>query len=56
VRVLLGDGKGGFTTGPTMRTGPGSWRMDLADVNGDGKIDLVTSNVDSDSVTVLLAK
>jgi hypothetical protein len=56
VRVLLGDGKGGFTTGSTMRTGPGSWRMDLADVNGDGKIDLVTSNADSDSVTVLLAK
>jgi hypothetical protein len=56
VRVMLGDGKGGFTTGPSMRSGPGTWRLDLGDLNGDGKLDVVTSNMDSDSVTVLLAK
>ena len=56
VRVLLGDGKGGFTNGPSMRSGPGSWRMDLGDFNGDGKIDLVTSNMESNSVTVFLAR
>jgi hypothetical protein len=56
VRVMLGDGQGGFTTGPSTRSGPGTWRIDLGDVNGDGKLDAVTSNMESDSVTVLLAK
>jgi len=56
VRVMLGDGRGGFTTGPTIQSGRGTWRMDLGDLNGDGKLDVVTSNMDSDTVTVLLAK
>lgn len=56
VRVMLGDGQGGFATGPSMRSGPGTWRIDLGDVNGDGKLDVVTSNMEGDSVTVLLAK
>ena len=56
VRVMLGDGQGGFTTGPSTPSGPGTWRIDLGDVNGDGKLDVVTSNMESDSVTVLLAK
>jgi hypothetical protein len=56
VRVMLGDGQGGFTSGPSTRSGPGTWRIDLGDVNADGKLDVVTSNFESDSVTVLLAK
>ncbi|MCA1578701.1 MAG: VCBS repeat-containing protein [Acidobacteria bacterium] len=56
VRVMLGDGQGGFTTGPSTRSGPGTWRLDLGDLNGDGKLDVVTSNMEADSVTVLLAK
>jgi hypothetical protein len=55
VRVMLGDGRGAFLAGKAIRTGPGTWRLDLGDVNGDGKIDVVTSNSDSDSVSVLLA-
>jgi len=56
VRVMLGDGRGGFTQGPAVRTGPGTWRLDLADVNGDGKPDLVTSNIESETVSVWLAR
>jgi hypothetical protein len=56
VRVMLGDGRGGFSPGPSMQSGAGSWRMGLADLNGDGKLDVVTSNMESDTVTVLLAK
>ncbi|HKG59290.1 MAG TPA: VCBS repeat-containing protein [Pyrinomonadaceae bacterium] len=55
VRVMLGDGRGGFASGPAIRTGPGAWHMALADINGDGKTDLITSNVESDTVSVLLA-
>jgi hypothetical protein len=56
VRVMLGDGRGGFTKGPSTRSGPGTWRIDLGDVNADGKLDVVTSNMEDDSVTVLLAR
>lgn len=54
VRVMLGDGRGGFATGPAIPTGRGSWRLDAADLNHDGKIDLVTSNLESRTVSVLL--
>ena len=56
VRVMLGNGQGGFTVGPSSRSGAGTWRIDLGDLNGDGKLDVVSSNMESDSVTVLLAK
>ena len=36
VRVMLGDGQGGFTIGPSTRSGPGTWRIDLGDLNVDG--------------------
>jgi hypothetical protein len=50
VRVMLGDGRGGFAMGPTMPAGQGTWRLDKADLNGDGKMDLVTSNSESGTV------
>jgi hypothetical protein len=56
VRVMFGDARGGFTSGASMRSGPGTWRIDFGDLNGDGKPDLVTSNTQANSVTVLLAK
>jgi hypothetical protein len=56
VRVMFGDGRGGFTVGATIGSGPGSWRLALGDVNRDGKADLVTSNLETDSVSVLLAR
>lgn len=54
VRTMLGDGRGGFTPGPVIRSGPGAWRLAFGDVNQDGKIDVVTSNSESDTVSVLL--
>ena len=56
VRLMLGDGRGGFATGPSIPTGQGAWRMALGDLNGDGKIDMATGNSQSNSVSVLLGR
>ena len=58
VRVMLGDGRGGFAAAPgsPFATGKGSWRLAVADVSSDGKPDVATSNLESDSVTVLLGR
>jgi hypothetical protein len=56
VRVLLGDGHGAFKPGASIPVGPGAWRMAAADVNGDGAVDVVTSNSESNSLSVLLGK
>jgi hypothetical protein len=58
VRVMLGDGRGGFQPAPgsPFATGKGTWRMALGDVNGDGKQDVATSNLESDTVSVLLGQ
>jgi hypothetical protein len=58
VRALLGDGRGAFAPAPgsPFATGKGTWRLAVADVNADGKSDVATSNLDSDSVTVLLGR
>ena len=54
VRIMLGDGRGGFAPGPVTRSGPGAWRLASGDINQDGKIDVVTSNMENDTVSVLL--
>ncbi len=58
VRVLLGDGRGGFRPAPgsPFATGKGTWQLAVGDVNGDGKPDVAASNLESDSVTILLAQ
>lgn len=58
VRVMLGDGRGGFQPAPgsPFSTGKGTWRLAIGDMNGDGKPDLATSNLESDTVSVLLAQ
>jgi VCBS repeat protein len=57
LRVLRGDGRGAFTAAAaSIPVGPGAWRMAAADLNGDGVVDLVTSNSDSNSLNVLLGK
>ena len=54
MRIMLGDGRGGFTPGPVTPSGPGAWRLASGDINQDGKIDVVTSNMENDTVSVLL--
>lgn len=56
VSVLLGDGRGGFTpaAGSPFAVGRAPYPHAVGDVNGDGKLDIVTPNVGSSDVTVLL--
>ena len=54
VRVILGDGRGGFSSAVPVPVGRGAWRVAMGDLNGDGRVDLVTSNSESKSVSVLL--
>jgi hypothetical protein len=60
VTVLLGDGRGGFRPAPgsPVRTADGprphTHEVVLADVNRDGRLDLLTTNVNDNSVPVLL--
>jgi hypothetical protein len=55
LRVLLGDGRGSFRQATSIPVGPGAWRLAAADVNGDGSVDVVTSNLEGNSLSVLLA-
>ena len=54
IRVMLGDGSGGFQSRSSMPVGRGAWRLAVADLNNDGRSDVVTSNSESNSVSVLL--
>lgn len=56
IRVLLGDGRGAFKQAMSIPVGPGAWRLAAADLNGDGAIDIVTSNSEGNSLSVLLGK
>jgi len=53
--VLFGDGKGHFTPGPPLPNKPDrSYSVPLADLNGDGTLDMVISNDAPDPKVVLL--
>ncbi|WP_196292754.1 T9SS type A sorting domain-containing protein [Hymenobacter ruricola] len=56
VGVLLGTGTGSFGAVSTYSTGSNSQPRDLAvaDVNGDGKLDVLTANLFNNTVGVLL--
>jgi uncharacterized repeat protein (TIGR01451 family) len=55
VSVLLGNGDGTFHAGgpPTPVSGMNPYMVAIADLNGDGKPDLATSNYSSNDVSVL---
>jgi hypothetical protein len=55
---MLGDGRGNFKPAPgsPFATGRGVWRLAVADMNGDSKLDIVTTNLESRSVGVLLGQ
>ncbi len=54
VGVLLGNGDGTFKKAVTYPTGHFPLSVAVADVNGDGKPDLIVSNAGSDTLGVLL--
>src|SRR5206468_1762617 len=56
VSVLLGNGSGGFSPAAAspVAAGINPSSVAVADVNGDGKPDLVTANFGSNNVSVLL--
>ena len=58
VAVFLGDGRGGFqrAAGSPFRTGRGTWRIEVIDVNHDDKPDFITNNVESNDISILLAQ
>jgi hypothetical protein len=56
--VLLGTGTGSFGTAAQLSTGPNSYPYEVAvaDVNGDGKPDLLTANANNNTAGVLLGR
>ncbi len=54
VGVLLGNGDGTFQRGGNFNTGGTPGGPTLGDLNGDGKLDLVATNINRDSVIVML--
>jgi hypothetical protein len=54
VSVLLGNGDGSFQPQQSFAVGSFPYSLAVADLNGDGKPDVVTANDSSNDVSVLL--
>jgi hypothetical protein len=54
VRILLGDGSGGFTTSGSFSVEDFPLGITGGDFNGDGILDLITTSYNNHNVTVLL--
>lgn len=54
VTVLKGDGHGNLQLPTVFRNEPSSFGLALADVNGDGKPDVITASQDADKAAVFL--
>ncbi|MGA2344606.1 MAG: FG-GAP-like repeat-containing protein [Candidatus Sulfotelmatobacter sp.] len=54
--ILLGNGDGTFTAAPgsPVTVGNGPYAVAVADLNGDGKLDLVTANFGDNTLSILL--
>ena len=55
VSILLGNGDGSFTAQTAVPVGAQPIWLASADFNGDGRVDLITSNIGDGTVTVLLS-
>jgi len=55
VSILLGNGDGSFAPQTTVAVGAQPIWLASGDFNGDGKVDLITSNIGDGTVTVLLS-
>lgn len=54
LRILYGNGKGGFKNSIDFDVGTDPVALAAGDFNGDGKTDLVVANHDGNDVSVLL--
>jgi hypothetical protein len=54
VWILLNDGSGGFAAAVDYPVG--AYPYSVADFNGDGKLDLATANLESDTASIVLGK
>ena len=54
VSLYFGSSNGTFQNQQTLAVGSGPWGNSIADLNGDGKLDIVIANHSSDNVGVLL--
>jgi hypothetical protein len=54
VTVLTNDGSGGFVLACSLDVGGGSQAITAADLNGDGKMDLILANWTANTLSVLL--
>ncbi len=54
LRILLGDGSGGFTSVVEYTGGLGMRGVTVMDIDGDGDDDICTSNISSNNITVFL--
>ena len=54
VSILLGDGKGGFSSPTTFAVGANPTGVAVGDFNGDGKLDLAVCNATASSLSILL--
>jgi hypothetical protein len=52
---MLGDGRGNFESGPVGASGAACRSVVVADLNGDGRVDLASANTSSGDVVVSLA-
>ena len=53
VTIALGDRQGGFHELPTIDVGPNATGLSVADLNGDGKFDLLVGNTYGDVLVLL---
>lgn len=54
ISILLGDGTGKFTRGPTYGISGETFSIAAGDFNGDGKLDLAIANYSGDTVLIFL--
>src|ERR1700752_1724340 len=54
VTVLLGDGKGNLSPPRVYRAEPSLYGLAIADMNGDGKPEVIAASQDIDTAIVLL--
>jgi len=53
ISVLTNNGRGSFTTAGSYIVGGSPWSVAAADVNGDGKVDLIAVNTAGNTIKVL---